>query len=90
MKEAERVGTRSERLELQNPENWSGGRLQSSSCCQLLNNSLKTLFDWFQDGSAANSKLRWVEKKHIYLGVQPSKSVNWVENFLRSWPEKHY
>ena len=43
MKEAGRVRTRSERPRLQNPEISSGGRLQSSSCCQLLNNSLKTL-----------------------------------------------
>jgi len=66
-KEAERVRRRrSERLGLQNPENSSGGRLQSSSCCQLLYNSLKTLFDWFQDGSAVSSKWRWAEEKNPF------------------------
>ena len=82
MKEAERVRTRSERLQLLNPENSSGGRLQSSSCCQLRNNSLKTLFDLLQDGSAASSKWRWAKDKHIYLGVHRSKSVKCVANFL--------
>ena len=69
----------------------SGERLQTSPCCQLLNNSLKTKnFVWLASRWVRREfKMEMSRGKPVYLLVQGSKSVNCATNFCGYSLKKH-